>query len=132
MNTKLLRKFILEGIYQQFITKDIPDDISDFITDWKQVRIGDDTYDFMRLGGVESNTFVIEKENVGQIGKASLNDYDKNFNGYYLDNIRIQPEYRRIGLATKLYEYIEDIIGEELKPSPIKQSPEIKRYWSKR
>jgi hypothetical protein len=37
-----------------------------------------------------------------------------------------------MGLATKMYEYIEELIGEKLKPSPIKQSQEIKNFWSKR
>jgi hypothetical protein len=49
-----------------------------------------------------------------------------------LDNIRIEHKYRRLGLATKLYEYIEELIGEKIKPSPIKQSPEIKQFWNKR
>jgi len=131
-----LRKFIAttirEYLNENFKPMQIDSDISDFILDWKQININGESFNFMRLNGVDKNKFVIETDVDGEIGSASLNCYDKNFDGCYLDNIRIDTKYRRIGLASKMYEYIEELIGEKLKPSPIKQSPEIKGFWNKK
>ena len=119
-------------INEEFKPMQIDSDISDFILDWKQININGESFNFMRLNGVDKNKFVIETDADGEIGSASLNCYDKKFDGCYLDNIRIDTKYRRIGLASKMYEYIEELIGEKLKPSPIKQSPEIKGFWNKK
>ena len=135
-----IRKILKESLLKQqsehtikqqenFNPVQIDDDISDFISDWKRIKINNITFNFMRLNGVDKNKFVIETDDEGEIGGALLNCYNTNFNGCYLDNIRINPKYRRIGLASKMYEYIEGLIGEKLKPSPIKQSPEIKNFW---
>ncbi len=121
-----------EYLNENFKSIPINKENSDFILDWKQIIINDIVFNFMRLNGTNKNKFIIEVEGIGEVGSASLNCYNKNFDGCYLDNIRIDPNYRRIGLATKLYEYIEDLIGEKLKQSPIKQSPEIKHHWNKR
>lgn len=123
-----VRKYLNEN----FKPMKIDDDIKGWILDWKQITINDTQFNFMRLNGSDKNKFVIEVDDIGEIGSASLNCYDKNFDGCYLDNIRIDHKYRRLGLATKLYEYIEELIGEKIKPSPIKQSPEIKQFWNKR
>lgn len=124
----MIRKYLNEN----FKPMQIDVDNSDFILDWKQITINGKLFNFMRLNGVDKNKFVIETDADGEIGSASLNCYDKNFDGCYLDNIRTDPKHRRIGLASKMYEYIEEIIGEKLKPSPIKQSPEIKKFWDKK
>lgn len=133
---KDLKKFIAttikEYLNENFKSMPIDKEISDAISDWKQITINGITFDFMRLNGVDKNKFIIEIEDIGEIGSASLNCYDRNFDGCYLDNIRIDHNYRRLGLATKMYEYIEELIGEKLKPSPIKQSQEIKGFWKKR
>jgi ribosomal protein S18 acetylase RimI-like enzyme len=129
---KLIATTIREYINENFESIPIDEEISDFISDWKQIKINGVTFDFMRLNGMDGNQFVIEIDGVGGIGSASLNCYDKNFDGCYLDNIRIDSKYRRLGLATKMYEYIEELIGEKLKPSPIKQSQEIRGFWNKR
>lgn len=116
-----------------FTKVDITKDYSDFISDWKQIKLNDKIFNFMRV--IENNNdrkFIVCDEDLDEIGFALLNCYDTNFDGCYLDNIRINDNYRRMGLATKLYEYIEGIIGQRLKPSPIKQSPDIKKVWSKR
>lgn len=129
---KIITTTIREYLNENFKSMKIDDDISDFIMDWKQIEINGKTFDFIRLNGIDKNKFIIETDVDGEIGNASLNCYDKNFDGCYLDNIRISPKYRRLGLATKMYEYIEELIGEKLKPSPIKQSKEIKGFWNKR
>ena len=129
---KFIATTIREYLNENFKPMQIDSDISDFILDWKQITINGKLFNFMRLNGVDKNKFVIETDADGEIGSASLNCYDKNFDGCYLDNIRIDHKYRRIGLASKMYEYIEGLIGEKLKPSPIKQSPEIKKFWDKK
>jgi GNAT superfamily N-acetyltransferase len=130
-----IKKFISTSIRkylnENFTPMKIDNDISEFILDWKQITINGVKFDFIHPNLHGKNKFIIEVDGVGEIGSASLNCYDKNFDGCYLDNIRIDHEYRRIGLATKLYEYIEELIGEKIKPSPIKQSPEIKQFWNK-
>jgi ribosomal protein S18 acetylase RimI-like enzyme len=132
-----LRKFIAttirEYLNENFQSMKINPRSRFLIDDWKQIVINDTTFNFKRLKvGYSTNKFVITTDVDGQIGSASLNCHDKNFDGCYLDNIRIDHKYRRLGLATKMYEYIEELIGEKLKPSPIKQSQEIKGFWKKR
>jgi hypothetical protein len=61
---------------------------SGFISDWKQITINDVIFNFIRLNGIDKNKFIIEIDGVGEVGSASLNCYDENFNGCYLDNIR--------------------------------------------
>ena len=118
---------LIEG---EFKSQDIPIRSRILIDDKKIIQLNGITYEFLRLkSGGSKNTFVIKLPGVGEIGKAQLNCYDVNFDGCYLDNIRIDPNYRRRGLASKMYIYIEDLIGQALKPSPIKQSPEIKQYY---
>jgi len=129
---KIITNTIKENLNENFKSIQIGSDISDIILDWKQLTINGKTFNFMRLNGWDINKFVIETDDDGEIGRASLNCYDKYFDGCYLDNIRIDDKYRRIGLATKMYEYIEELIGEKLKPSPIKKSQEIKNFWNKR
>lgn len=132
-----LRKFIATTIREYLNENFKPMEINPrsrmILDDWKQITINGITFNFMRLKvGKTSNKFSIKVAGEGEIGSASLNCYDNNFDGCYLDNIRIDPKYRRIGLATKMYEYIEELIGEKLKPSPIKQSLEIKGFWNKK
>ena len=113
---------------ESFINVDVPQDISDFVQNIATFNLNGVEYEILQFDG---NKFAVEL-NGDEIGRATLNRSDPNFDGYYLDNIRIDPKHRRLGLATKMYEYIESIIGEKLKPSPIKQSPEIKKYWGKK
>jgi GNAT superfamily N-acetyltransferase len=110
-----------------------------FFEEWKQINYPTDIYQNRKeitINGVvytfgqsnlwgEKNKFIIEL-NGEEIGFAILNKDN------YLDNIRIEPKYKRIGLATHLYEYIEDVCKIKLKPSPIKQSKEIREFWKKR
>ena len=121
-----------EYLNENFKPMPIDTEISDFILDWKQLTINNVNYDFLRLNGVDKHKFVIEVDGVGEIGRAILNCYDTKFDGCYLDKIEIESKYRRIGLGTKLYEYIEELIGEKLHESPNKQSNKIKQFWNKR
>lgn len=109
--------------FENFQILPIDKEFSDFILDYKQIEINGLIFKFLFLN---DNSIVIENNSDGEIGKASLNSEG------YLNNIRIDSKYRRIGLATKIYEYIEELIGKKLKPSPIKQSQEIKKFWDKR
>lgn len=133
MNIKEIIDFtISEFLNENFKPVEINNEDSEFLLDWKQITINGIIFNFIHPNVHGKNKFIIETDSDGEIGSASLNCYDSNFDGCYLDNIRIDPKYRRIGLATKLYEYIEDLTGKKIKPSPIKQSQEIKKYWEKR
>jgi hypothetical protein len=74
-----------------------------------------------------TNTFLIEDANGNEVGKAQLSS-----DGNYLDNIRIDEKYRRKGLASNLYDFIELRKNIKLEPSPNKQSKEAKLLWDKR
>ena len=74
----------------------------------------------------EENVFLIE-ENGAEIGRATLSQ-----DGKYLENVRINEDKRRQGLGSRLYDYIEQQIGNKLEPSPIKQTKEAKVFWEKR
>lgn len=50
----------------------------------------------------------------------------------YLSIVRVDPEYKRQGIATALYKTIEKHLGRPLRPSPTDQSDEAKAFWAKR
>jgi hypothetical protein len=87
--------------------------------------INNNKFIFNQLAGSEINVFNIEDNTGSEIGRATLNKDG------FLDNIRIDSNYRRIGLATHLYKFIEKTKGIKIKPSPVKQSPEIQKFWNK-
>jgi hypothetical protein len=62
-----------------------------------------------------------------EVGRATLNEKEN-----YLTNIRLDYDYRRRGLASNLYDYIEYVIGKKIKPSPDKISIEAQKLWLKR
>jgi hypothetical protein len=104
-------------------------------SDYKQVyqflaskNINGKIYYFSRLNIYpQQNVFTIELEDGKEIGRATLNEQEN-----YLINIRVNDKYRRKGLAINLYDFIEIVIGEKLKPSPDKISKEAKSLWVKR
>jgi len=50
----------------------------------------------------------------------------------YISIVRVDPKYKRQGLATSLYKAIEKHIGKSLRPSPTDQSDEAKAFWAAR
>jgi GNAT superfamily N-acetyltransferase len=50
----------------------------------------------------------------------------------YISIVRIDPAYKRQGIATALYKTIEKHIGKPLRPSPTDQSDEAKAFWAAR
>jgi ribosomal protein S18 acetylase RimI-like enzyme len=124
---KIIEATIRECLNENFKTIEIDKEISEFILDMKEVTINGIVFKFIYPNLHGKNKFLIEVDGEGEVGSATL-----NLDGSYLDNIRIDPKYRRIGLATKMYEYIEELMGIKIKPSPIKQSAEIKNFWDKK
>jgi ribosomal protein S18 acetylase RimI-like enzyme len=99
----------------------------DLYKDKKKAVLNNEEIEFNRLNTKgEENVFTIEK-NGEEIGRATLSN-----DGNYLENIRINEEYRRQGLATKMYDYIEQQANIKLQPSPVKQSKAAKELWKKR
>lgn len=93
----------------------------------KAINIEGDEYELAQLNTHgEGNVFVIEKEGE-EIGRATLSK-----DGNYFENIRIDEKYRRKGLASKMYDYVESRMGIEMQPSPIKQSVSAQKLWEKR
>ena len=50
----------------------------------------------------------------------------------YISIVRIDPAYKRQGIATALYRTIEKQTGRPLRPSPTDQSDEAKAFWAAR
>ena len=50
----------------------------------------------------------------------------------YISIVRIDPMYKRQGIATALYRTIEKHTGRPLRPSPTDQSDEAKAFWAAR
>ena len=50
----------------------------------------------------------------------------------YISIVRIDPAYKRQGIATALYKAIERHTGRPLRPSPTDQSDEAKAFWAAR
>ena len=103
--------------------KEVLDDDTKFILqDISTAIVNDKDYTFIKL----DNVFTVEFGNIGEVAKATLSKDG------YLDNIRVNDKYRRLGIANSLYDYIENIEGISLKPSPIKISQEARSLWNKR
>jgi GNAT superfamily N-acetyltransferase len=107
-----------------------PNEYDGYILDWRQLIIQGTKFDFIQTKQNNGNYFVVESDDVGEIGHVILNCDDKDTYGCYADYIEINEKYRRKGFATKLYEYIQVVTGNEVKPSPIKQSPTMQKFWA--
>ena len=62
-----------------------------------------------------------------KIASAKLSGQD-----HYVSDVDVQPEYRRRGIASKLYDFIENHTQKKLKPSPMHQTPLGKELWKNR
>lgn len=61
------------------------------------------------------------------IGEARL-----SHTGEYVVDLHIDPEFRRSGIASALYDHIEQHLGHPLVPSPVHQTEEGAAFWSGR
>ena len=113
---------------EEFIIEELDDDYKEVYQIRGFKKIGGDVFFFSRLNIYPlQNVFTIELPNGEEIGRATLNEKEN-----YLINIRINENYRRKGLGVSLYNFIESVTGEKLKPSPDKISNEAKNLWVKR
>ncbi len=76
-----------------------------------------------------AGTYSIIDENNNEIARA---DVSNDGRGDYLTSIHVDNKYRRRGIASNLYDAIEDDIGAKLRPSPTYQSPDAIALWSNR
>jgi hypothetical protein len=111
-------KTTADDIINQLKEKNVSSTVNEGVKDFTINRLGTKG---------EENVFVVEDKMGNEVGRATLSK-----DGNYLENIRIDDKYRRKGLATKIYDYIEEKVGIELQPSPNKQSMEAKKLWEKR
>ena len=117
-----------EGKQEKVIFQEVTfDDPLNLYQDKKKAVLNNQDFEFNRLNTKgEENVFTIEKDGE-EIGRATL-DVDGN----YLTNIRIDEKYRRQGLGTAMYDYIESQSNIKLNPSPVKQSEAAENLWKKR
>ena len=50
----------------------------------------------------------------------------------YARNIFVEEPYRRQGVATRLYDFAEQVLGKKMRPSPYSQSNEAQAFWQDR
>lgn len=116
------------GTKNRFSIEELDDDYKEVYQIRGFKKIGGDVFFFSRLNiHPLQNVFTIELPNGEEIGRATLNEKEN-----YLINIRINENYRRKGLGLNLYNFIESVTSEKLKPSPDKISNEAKNLWIKR
>jgi len=56
---------------------------------------------------------------------------DPEHNNQYIGSVEIEPDHRRKGLATALYNYAEKLTGEKIIPDP-NNSKDAKAFWQSR
>ncbi len=56
---RIIESTIKEYLNENFKPMQIDSDISDFILDWKQIKINGESFNFMRLNGSDKNKFVL-------------------------------------------------------------------------
>jgi DNA polymerase III sliding clamp (beta) subunit (PCNA family) len=111
-----------------FINEELDQDLKEIYQNRAYKNISGSDFYFSRLNVYPlQNVFTIELSDGTEIGRATLNEKEN-----YLTNIRLDENYRRKGLASNLYDYIEYVIGKKLKPSPDKISKEAQSLWIKR
>jgi GNAT superfamily N-acetyltransferase len=115
----------------EFTKKELNKDEEQLYKNISKVNINGEEYNFTEPNVTGGGRIFTIEHNGKEIGKATLSVKYPN-EPIYLDNIKINEEYRRKGLASKLYDYIEKTTGEKLEPSPIKQSEAAKKLWEKR
>ena len=93
-----------------FSKQSIDNENKDFIQDFSIASVKGKEYQFLKAG----NVFYVEVDGVGEVAKATLNKDG------YLDNIRVDENYRRKGIGNALYDYIENISGNTIKTTHIK------------
>lgn len=111
-----------------FTNEELDQDLKEVYQNRAFKNIGGTDFYFSRLNVYPlQNVFTIELSDGTEIGRATLNEKEN-----YLTNIRLDENYRRKGLALNLYDYIEYVIDNKLKPSPDKISKEAQSLWIKR
>jgi 8-oxo-dGTP pyrophosphatase MutT (NUDIX family) len=113
---------------KEFVIQELDKDYKEVFQVRGYKNIGGSDFFFSRLNIYpQQNVFTIELPSGTEIGRATLNEKEN-----YLINIRVDENYRRKGLGLNLYNFIEYVTGQKLKPSPIKISKEAQGLWIKR
>jgi ribosomal protein S18 acetylase RimI-like enzyme len=74
----------------------------------------------------DRNVYTVHHQG-NKIASAKLSGQD-----HYVTDVDVQPEFRRKGVASRLYDFIEKHSGKKLKPSPMYQTGEGKALWQSR
>jgi hypothetical protein len=75
-----------------------------------------------------AGTFTVQRDGK-EIARANVADDGK---GDYLTSVRVDEDFRRQGVATRLYAEIERATGRKLRPSPTAQSEDAQAFWAAR
>jgi GNAT superfamily N-acetyltransferase len=99
------------------------DDYQNFYTELPDIKSDGAPYVVRQI---DEENFKVFK-NAHEIAHARL-----SYNGKYVIDLYVQKEYRRKGIASALYKYIENVLGYKLEPSPIHQTDDGEMFWKSR
>ena len=94
------------------------------------------------IHGTKTGSYsVLRTRDLGEIGRANVVDVhgdgpkgwlETKGPGNYLTSVSVSDEYKRQGIATKLYDAIEKHLGKKLEPSPTYRTPDAVKFWERR
>jgi hypothetical protein len=131
---KLIKKLLREGynhVSLDYVKNKKPK--LDRYKNFKQKNIGDfvlisDMYseDEIKRFGLLGQILVFDKNDNTEIGNSS---FGFNEEGILKASIDVRPDFRRKGVGTQMYLYIEELTGLKITPSP-KHSSDAEKFWN--
>ncbi len=123
------------------IRKIIKTTLNEFLSEQNNIRIGNNVFRINKHITTDNfySDVVSDTDNILSI---TISDKDKNIaygdfsydkNGDLITlSINVNKDYRRIGLATLIYDEAEKYFGDKLMPSGSFESDEIEKFWINR
>jgi len=115
---KTFKQFIKESKIEDDLYKDKLEGLKD---------IQGDVYIRHRKDVLDGRSIYTVHHQGNKIASAKLSGQD-----HYVTDVDVKPEFRRKGIASKMYDFIEKHTGKQLKPSPMYQTADGKALWKKR
>jgi hypothetical protein len=80
----------------------------------------------------EDNVYVIIAQHINnsEIARTTFS-YSKKLGGWYGNDVFVDKNFRKIGILTAIYDFVEELIGEKLTPS-FSLSRNMKKFWANR
>lgn len=92
---------------------------------YPSLRTAAEPWDIQALG---NGTYTVRVDG-REVARADVVEDGK---GDYLTSVHVEDDYKRQGIATALYDFIEADLGRSLRPSPTYQTPDAQAFWRSR